>query len=127
MKELFGTKVEWIIHMASQLATEMRERIMSADFELVAEDPGAWFDADAMEDARERERDLDIRSNAKHGGNSAIVCTVEFGLRCTTKRPASDAAGGSPPGLERKLLMKPRVVLPSIVDLLRSNENNSSM
>ncbi|TDL13713.1 hypothetical protein BD410DRAFT_373758 [Rickenella mellea] len=102
---------------------------MSAEFELVMELPGASFDPEEMDDfSRERWRDTSQPAEeAKHGVGAEILCTAAFGLKCTSeRRPIHDDGSVGATVTERRLLMKPRVILPSIIELLKRDESGSS-
>ncbi|KAH7928098.1 hypothetical protein BV22DRAFT_1083726 [Leucogyrophana mollusca] len=105
----FGAQVRRISKAACRLAQVTREEIMSTNFEVVAVDNGKGFDALEMSDAFE-----------DYGSSKGVVlCTTELGLRCSTRKPTSETAGPAEEGsTERRLLLRPKVVLESAVDVI---------
>ncbi|OJA13620.1 hypothetical protein AZE42_03972 [Rhizopogon vesiculosus] len=103
----FGSQVKRISKAACRLAQVTKEEIMSANFEVIAADSGQPFDGQEMMDAFE-----DYGSS-----NGVVLCTTELGLRCSTRRATSDAPL-SEENVERRILLRPKVVLESVVEVI---------
>ena len=99
-----------------KLARITREEILSTNFEIVMAEGGHPFVSAGMTDALNEHR---------HGGSDGktnqgnVLCTTELGLRCTTRKGKSAATvvEGEEP-FERRMLLRPKVVLDSTVDAL---------
>ena len=124
LRILFGPGLERLVHMAHELASVMRERIVSSDFDVILEEIGTPFDPVMMQSVFGHKSSAD---NANVIGTDQptveIVCTVEFGLRCTAKAPLDDPQDTR---LQHRLLLKPKVVLPSVLQTLRADTLSSS-
>lgn len=103
----FGAQVKCISKSACRIARIIKEEIMSTSFEVVGADSGRAFDAQEMLDAFED-------YGAPRG---AVLCTTELGLRCSTRKASTEALG-SQETVERRLLLRPKVILESAVDML---------
>jgi hypothetical protein len=80
---------------------------MSANFEVIAADSGQAFDGQDMVDAFEN-----------YGSSKGVVlCTTELGLRCSTRKATGDVAP-SEENIERRILLRPKVVLESVVEVI---------
>ncbi|KAJ7587956.1 hypothetical protein C8J56DRAFT_785725, partial [Mycena floridula] len=100
LRSRFGTQVRRISSAVYKLAKITREDIMSTNFEIIAVENGIQFSGKDMTDAFE-----DYGSS---GG--AVLCTTDMGLSCATRKGE---------GLvERRLLLRPKVVLESVADVL---------
>ncbi|KAF9223786.1 hypothetical protein BS17DRAFT_753829 [Gyrodon lividus] len=104
----FGAQVNRISKSACRLARITREEIMSTSFEIVGTDSGRPFDAQEMMDAFE-----DYGTS-----KGAVLCTTELGLRCSTRTVSAELATASEANVERRLLLRPKVVLESAVDMI---------
>ncbi|KIK94382.1 hypothetical protein PAXRUDRAFT_828061 [Paxillus rubicundulus Ve08.2h10] len=104
----FGAQVNRISNSACRLAQITREEIMSTNFEVVGADSGRTFDAQEMMDAFE-----DYGTS-----KGAVLCTTELGLRCSTRKASGEATTASEENVERRLLLRPKVVLESAVDMI---------
>ena len=80
---------------------------MSANFEVIAADSSQPFDGQEMTDAFE-----DYGSS-----NGVVLCTTELGLRCSTRKAASDAPP-SEESIDRRILLRPKVVLESVAEVI---------
>lgn len=103
----FGAQVKRISKAACRLAQVTKEEIMSANFEVIAADSGQSFDGQEMMDAFE-----DYRSS-----DGVVLCTTELGLRCSMSRATSDAPA-SEESIDRRILLRPKVVLESVVEVI---------
>lgn len=103
----FGSQVKRISKAACRLAQVTKEEIMSANFEVIAADSGQPFDGHEMMDAFE-----DYGSS-----NGVVLCTTELGLRCSTRRATSDEPALEE-NMERRILLRPKVVLESVVEVI---------
>ncbi|KAG1804975.1 uncharacterized protein HD556DRAFT_1226087 [Suillus plorans] len=103
----FGAQVKRISKAACRLAQVTREEIMSANFEVIAADSGQLFDGQEMMDAFE-----------DYGSSDGVVlCTTELGLRCSARKATSDAPA-SEESIDRRILLRPKVVLESVVEVI---------
>ncbi|KAI6042887.1 hypothetical protein EDC04DRAFT_2891458 [Pisolithus marmoratus] len=103
----FQSQVKRISKNACTLAQISREEIMSANFEVVGAESGGTFDAQEMVDVFE---DYGV-------SKGAVLCTTELGLRCSTRKATTETT--APEGhIERRLLLRPKVVLDSAMDVI---------
>jgi hypothetical protein len=107
----FSTQVQRIAKAVCKLAQVTREEIMSTDFEVLAIDHGGTFDGKRMADVF-----------GDYGpSRGTVLCTSELGLSATTRRSSGDVDSVEKEGIiERRLLLQPKVVLESVVDVLYS-------
>ncbi|TFK70335.1 hypothetical protein BDN72DRAFT_766659 [Pluteus cervinus] len=103
----FGDQVRRISKSVIRLAQVSREEIMSTCFEIVSVDHGEAYDPSVMADAFQ-----DYVS--PRGG---ILATTELGLRCTTRK-GSETQDEDDISLEQRILLQPKVVLESVLDVL---------
>lgn len=96
----FGTQVRRISNAVYKLAKITREEIMSTNFEVVAVEQGQGFDRKDMSDMFE-----DYGTSI-----GAVLCTTDLGLSCCARRQEGH--------IDRRLLLKPKVVLESVADVL---------
>lgn len=104
----FGSQVKRISKSACRIAQIIREEIMSTNFEVIGADSGRAFDAQEMVDAFED-------YGAPRG---AVLCTTELGLRCSTRKATAEPSTSREETIERRLLLRPKVILESAVDML---------
>lgn len=95
----FDSQVRRIATVVAKLAQVTREEIMSVNFEIVAVELGQRFDRKEMVDAFEE-------YGTSYG---ETLCTTELGLKCSSRKGENE---------ERRLLLRPKVVLDSVVDML---------
>ena len=139
LRSRFGAALARIGERAERIAGAVREGVMSSIFDVTWVNPGSlarrdkeekWFDWATMENVY-----------AGHGSErSKVLCTVEFGLACVRRAAWTDANGadtrpktngstsnsvngavanGSVDGvLTRSVLLKPKVLLESVIDIL---------
>jgi hypothetical protein len=78
---------------------------MSTSFDVVAVEHSEPFDSKSMLDAF-----------GDYGpSRGTVLCTTELGLRCTTRISGEPENEGT---IERRLLLRPKVLLESVVDVL---------
>ncbi|KAH0833017.1 hypothetical protein J3R83DRAFT_12002 [Lanmaoa asiatica] len=104
----FGSQVRCISKSACRIAKITREEIMSANFEVVGADSGRTFDAQEMVDAFE---DYETPKGT-------VLCTTELGLRCSTRKATAEPTASREESIERRLLLRPKVILESGVEML---------
>ncbi|KAG0706766.1 hypothetical protein DFH29DRAFT_995633 [Suillus ampliporus] len=103
----FGAQVKRISKAACRLAQVTKEEIMSANFEVIAADSGQSFDGQEMTDAFE-----------DYGSSDGVVlCTTELGLRCSARKATGDMSA-SEEHIDRRILLRPKVVLESVVEVI---------
>ncbi|KAI5989426.1 hypothetical protein F5J12DRAFT_505697 [Pisolithus orientalis] len=104
----FQSQVKRISKNACALAQISREEIMSANFEVVGAESGRAFDTQEMVDVFE-----------DYGASKgAVLCTTELGLRCSTRKATTETAAIPEENIERRLLLRPKVVLDSAMDVI---------
>jgi len=81
---------------------------MSTNFDVVAVEHGQPFDGTEMTDAFE-----DYGTSM-----GAVLCTTDLGLRCSTRKSTGGSGQEQEGYVERRLLLRPKVVLESVVDVL---------
>jgi len=109
LRARFGTQVRRIANAVFKLAKITREEIMSTNFDVVAVEHGQSFDRKEMTDAF-----------ADYGTSvGAVLCTTDLGLSCSTRKSKGGVGQKEQEGnVERRLLLRPKVVLESVVDVL---------
>ncbi|KIK62982.1 hypothetical protein GYMLUDRAFT_222731 [Collybiopsis luxurians FD-317 M1] len=106
LRTRFGEQVRRITKTACKLAQVTKEEIMSTCFEIIAVEHGDSFDSRRMFD-----------SFGEYGtSRGAIITTTELGLRCKTRK--NGAVGADESLTEIRMLMPPKVVLDSVLDLV---------
>jgi hypothetical protein len=106
LRARFGTQVRRIANAVYKLAKITREEIMSTNFDVVAIEHGQTFDKTEMVDAFE-----DYGTSI-----GAVLCTTDLGLSCSTRKSAGEL--GPDEYVDRRLLLRPKVVLESVADVL---------
>lgn len=96
-----------IANAVYKLAKITREEIMSTNFDVVAVEHGQPFDGTEMTDAFE-----DYGTSL--GG---VLCTTDLGLICSTRK-TTGGLGQEQGFVERRVLLRPKVVLESVADVL---------
>lgn len=110
------THLRRIAEAVFNLARITREEILSTNFEIVLAESGHPFVSSGMANALD-----EFRYGAADGKMSQgnVLCTTELGLRCTTKKGKSSHTTTEGEDLfERRILLRPKVVLDSTVDAL---------
>jgi len=108
LRARFGEQVRRIAKTVSLVAQVTRQEIMSTNFDIISVGPGDKFDPRRMSDA------FGDYSTSR----GAILATTELGLRCTTRRESRDATKEEDGEIETRLLLQPKVVLDSVLDIL---------
>jgi hypothetical protein len=109
IRSRFRDQVARITRSLVKLERVSREEIMSTNFDIVSVDPTDAFDPTTMSDA----------FGEYTSSRGTLLCTMELGLKCTTRRSV-----GSPNGekqevtYERRILLLPRVVLESVLNVI---------
>lgn len=106
LRARFGAQVRRIANAVYKLAKITREEIMSTNFDVVAVEHGHSFDQNEMTDVFE-----DYGTPI-----GAVLCTTDLGLSCSARKSASATAQDG--YVERRLLLRPKVVLESVADVL---------
>ncbi|KAG9314966.1 hypothetical protein JVU11DRAFT_4075 [Chiua virens] len=102
----FGSQVKCISKSACRIAQIIKEGIMSTNFEVIGADSGRMYDAQEMVDAFE---DYETPKGT-------VLCTTELGLRCSTHKISAEPSQEEI--IERRLLLPPKVILESAIDML---------
>ncbi|KAF9478305.1 hypothetical protein BDN70DRAFT_809000 [Pholiota conissans] len=100
---LYLDQIRRISRSVMRLASVTREEIMSTSFEVTIADPSGSFAAGEMVDAFGD-------YGESHG---KVLATMELGLRCITR-----VMGSGESMLEPRLLLQPKVVLESVLEVL---------
>lgn len=127
---VFGVRVESIVYSATAFAEAMRERVLSAAYDVVLEAPGMSFDEAIMESIDTTAARVSAEQDEADAYTYVceVVCTVGFGLRSTRRRVrssptvtnASETAGtGTVAVTSSAVLVRPEVVLSSTLEALR--------
>ncbi|KAF8626106.1 hypothetical protein AX17_006602 [Amanita inopinata Kibby_2008] len=122
----FGDQIRRLARSTTQLATTLREEILSTSFEVVAVDHTQAFDSSVMCDMfREytmphtATNSVNKNVNGANIAGPAVLVTTELGLRCTTRMGNQERVGlDEDVTIERRVLLKPKVVLESVMDVL---------
>ncbi|THG99726.1 hypothetical protein EW145_g7211 [Phellinidium pouzarii] len=96
-----------IAELANRLAYVLREGTMSTDFQPLFVESVREFSPLTMENVYE----------GYGPSKGRVLCTTEIGLQCLTNR-GKDGKDFSSQTIERRVVLKPRVVLESIVQVL---------
>jgi len=100
LRARFGSQVRRIANAVYKLAKITREEIMSTNFDVVAVEHGQAFNGMEMTDAFE-----------DYGTSTgAVLCMTDLGLSCSARKSTGE--------VERRLLLRPKVVLQSVVEVL---------
>ena len=111
--KLAKTRKEGVACLLTLPITIASLEVMSTNFDLVAVGYTDTFDSHLMQDAF-----ADYSTS-----RGSVLLTSEFGVRCTTKKGGVAgmsvvADGKTDDGIERRLLLRPRIVLESVLDVL---------
>ncbi|KAM6490565.1 hypothetical protein JOM56_013908 [Amanita muscaria] len=121
LKSHFGDLIRRLARSATKLATTLREEILSTSFEAVAVDHTQAYDAASMQDIM-REHACTAQStpgmNGKTNGATAVLATTELGLLCTTRIGNRESVGDEDVTIEKRLILKPKVVLENVLEML---------
>ncbi|KIY67290.1 hypothetical protein CYLTODRAFT_411251 [Cylindrobasidium torrendii FP15055 ss-10] len=112
MRTRFAEQISRIAKTVARLAQVTREEIMSTRFEIIAVENDGAFDARRMCDAF-----------GEYGSSrGSILITTEVGLRCNTRRDSTQSSSTEGTAavheIEQRILLQPKVVLDTVVDLL---------
>lgn len=101
-----------------KLAKVTREEILSTSFEVVLVESGNSFESVDMSNAFQ---EFQATPNPPIGGDR-VLCTTELGLKCVTRMGKSvqplEGSEKDNDVFERRMLLQPKVVLDSAVDVL---------
>lgn len=107
LRSRFGDQIRRIARCVSRLEHVMREEIMSTNFDIVSVGYGDVFNGRIMADVFG-----DVSVSRGH-----VLATTELGLKCTTRRDGNGSDNGT---IEQRLLLPPKVVPESVLDVLDS-------
>ncbi|KAI5888872.1 uncharacterized protein SCHCODRAFT_02512082 [Schizophyllum commune H4-8] len=107
LRSRFGDHIRRIARCVSRLEHVMREEIMSTNFDIVSVGYGDVFNGRIMADVFG-----DVSVSRGH-----VLATTELGLKCTTRRDGTGSDNGT---IEQRLLLPPKVVSESVLDVLDS-------
>ena len=103
----YRSQLRRIAELANRFAFIIREGTMSTDFQPLFVESVREFNSLTMENVYE----------GYGPSRGRVLCTTEVGLQCLTNK-GKDGKEFSPQTVERKVVLKPRVVLESIVQIL---------
>ncbi|KAL5486032.1 hypothetical protein ACEPAI_7076 [Sanghuangporus weigelae] len=103
----YRSQLRRIAELANRFAFIIREGTMSTDFQPLFVESVREFNPVAMENVYE----------GYGPSRGRVLCTTEVGLQCLTNK-GKDGKDFSPQTVERRVVLKPRVVLESIVQIL---------
>lgn len=110
LRHLFGGRIETIRAIGTELAYAMREKVISADFDIIMEEIGTPYEATMMQcDFSTKEEEINAQELAPE-----IVCTVNLGLSSTRMNQDTQDLR-----LQRTVVVKPKVILPFVLQSLR--------
>ncbi|KAL5525757.1 hypothetical protein ACEPAG_7094 [Sanghuangporus baumii] len=103
----YRSQLRRIAELANRFAFIIREGTMSTDFQPLFVESVREFNPVTMENVYE----------GYGSSRGRVLCTTEVGLQCLTNK-GKDGKDFSPQTVERRVVLKPRVVLESIVQIL---------
>ncbi|EJD06534.1 uncharacterized protein FOMMEDRAFT_165309 [Fomitiporia mediterranea MF3/22] len=103
----YRTQLKRISELANRFAYIIREGTMSTDFQPLFVESVREFNGVTMENVYE----------GYGPSRGRVLCTTEIGLQCLTNK-GKEGREFSPQTVERRVVLKPRVVLESIVQVL---------
>ncbi|KAK2460280.1 hypothetical protein APHAL10511_007669 [Amanita phalloides] len=127
LKAHFGDQVRRLARSATRLATTLREEILSTSFDVIAMDHTHQFNPATMYDymAPHAQAQPGGVTNGNNGAgtiegaaSAAVLATTELGLLCTTRMGNRESIGDEDVTIEKRLLLKPRVVLENVLEML---------
>lgn len=102
----FESNLRRIASSASRISKVIRECTVSTEFRVMFVEPGKDFNPATMED---------LYDGLVGQSSGRVLCTTEIGLHCLTNVRKDEMDGNN---IERKIVLKPRVLLESVVQLL---------
>ncbi|PFH47842.1 hypothetical protein AMATHDRAFT_77004 [Amanita thiersii Skay4041] len=121
LRSHFGDQIRRLARSATRLAMTLREEILSTSFDVVAVDHTQPFDSTVMVDMFKEYTPIREEGSVANGQDttSSVLATTELGVRCTTRMGTKERVGlDEDITIERRLLLKPKVVLGSILEVL---------
>ncbi|KIY47905.1 hypothetical protein FISHEDRAFT_44373 [Fistulina hepatica ATCC 64428] len=104
LRSRFGEQIRRISRGVERLEVVMKEETMSTNFDIVSAGYGDTFNPRTMTDVF-----------GEYGtSRGQILATTELGLKCTTRKSAVNDTGS----IEQRLLLQPKVILESALDVL---------
>lgn len=103
----FAEKLSFLASLAMRVNKIVGEDVTSGDFEVLAIPPATAFDVTTMEDS------YDDGRSAKANNISKVLCATDLGLRKKTRVGMTGERQW-----ETKVLLKPKVALESIVEIM---------
>ncbi|KAI1793702.1 hypothetical protein LXA43DRAFT_1092493 [Ganoderma leucocontextum] len=111
MEGSYADALREVVHLSLEFQRITGERIISRDLLVVTANPGAPFDPSRMVDEW-----AEPKSARRHIEPHPVLCTTQLGL-VREERKAAEEAGGEE-GISAVVLLKPKVVLKSLLDEL---------
>ncbi|KAF8338406.1 hypothetical protein F5887DRAFT_983627 [Amanita rubescens] len=123
LKIHFGEQIRRLARSATRLATTLREEILSTSFDVIAVDHTQNFNPAAMYDYMaphaQAQAYTGLNGTSANGETGTpVLATTELGLLCTTRIGNRESVGDEDVTLERRVLLKPKVVLENVLEML---------
>ncbi|OBZ72248.1 hypothetical protein A0H81_07927 [Grifola frondosa] len=117
------TQMRRIAEAVYKLARVTREEILSTSFEVVLVEGGEPFEEGQMTNKMREGEPVPGDNHEKVSGGEAgsVLCTTELGLRCVTRKDGRDIDLDDEDGgdvFERRMLLPPKVVLDSAMEVI---------
>lgn len=109
----FGSSVHHLVRLALEFQKMSGETIVSRDFSVVTMQADAIFDISVMTDEWEHP----TKRKSRQIPADSVLCTTQLGLVRQERRDGNDEAGA---GVTETILLKPKVVLTSMLGELQS-------
>lgn len=119
---LYRAQLRRIAELANRFSFVLREGTMSTDFQPLFVESVREFNPSMMENlyASAAGTSSEAGSGAVMNGTSRgrVLCTTEIGLQCLTNKGRDNGKEFNAQTIERRVVLKPRVVLENIVQML---------
>ncbi|KAH7883466.1 hypothetical protein F5I97DRAFT_1815020 [Phlebopus sp. FC_14] len=112
LSDKFTEKISILVSLAIRVNKIIGEDVTSGNLEVLAVHPAAPFNAEAMEDSYD---DGVSARSARSTDTAKVLCATDLGLR---KRTRVAVTGEKEKQWEMTLLLKPKVALESVVDIM---------
>lgn len=117
---LYRAQLRRIAELANRFSFILREGTMSTDFQPLFVESVRDFNPATMENLY-----ASAHGTGSEGGNAGmgisrgrVLCTTEIGLQCLTQKGREGSKDINSQTIERRVVLKPRVVLENIVQML---------
>ncbi|KAF8715582.1 hypothetical protein AX14_012577 [Amanita brunnescens Koide BX004] len=118
LKTHFGDQIRRLARSTTRLATTVREEILSTSFDVIAMDHTQNFNPATMYDYMAPHAQASNGASANGETGTSVLATTELGLLCTTRIGNRESVGDEDVTIERRILLKPKVVLETVLEML---------